>query len=330
MTASDRTGQHRDSTPQAIPRLIRYENGITAIDAQYVRAGLAAVHIVEHHGKAAFVDTGTNRSVPYLLTALQELGLAPAAVEYVFLTHVHLDHAGGAGELMRALPNARAVLHPRGAPHMIDPAKLIAGSMAVYGAAVFKQLYGELIPIAADRVLVTEDGQKLSLAGRVFEFLHTPGHALHHQAIVDVESRGIFSGDTFGLSYREFDTARGPFIVPTTTPSQFDPEQLIASVDRLQSRAPQAIYLTHYGQVRDVPRLAAQLKSQIGQFVEIARRHAGKSDAHEQIRADMRSLWLGLLREHDCTLPEAQIDELLGGDLELNTQGLMSWLRRAA
>lgn len=213
---------------------------------------------------------------------------------------------------------------------MIDPAKLIAGSMAVYGEAEFKRLYGELVPIPADRVLVTEDGQKLSLAGRVFEFLHTPGHALHHQAIVDVASCGIFSGDTFGLSYREFDTARGPFIVPTTTPSQFDPEQLIASIDRLQSRTPQAIYLTHYGQVRDVPRLAVQLKSQIEQFVQIARRHAGKSDAYEQIQADMRSLWLGLLREHGCTLPEARIDELLGGDLGLNSQGLVSWLKRAA
>lgn len=324
----DQSGRHHGSAQSATPRLIRYENGITAVDAQYVRVGLAAVHIIEHNGKAAFVDTGANHSVPYLLAALQELDLAPAAVEYVFLTHVHLDHAGGAGQLMRALPNARAVLHPRGAPHMIDPAKLIAGSMAVYGEAEFQRLYGELVPIAADRVLVTEDGQRLSLAGRVFEFLHTPGHALHHQAIVDVVSRGIFAGDTFGLSYREFDTARGPFIVPTTTPSQFDPDQLIASIDRLQSCAPEAIYLTHYGRVRDVPRLAAQLKAQIGQFVEIAHRHAGESDAYERVQADMRSLWLRLLREHGCTLPEAQIDELLGGDLGLNTQGLLSWLKR--
>ncbi len=326
----DGTGKHHGSEQRVIPRLIRYENGITAVDAQYVRVGLAAVHIVEHNGKAALVDTGSNHSVPYLLAALQELGLAREAVEYVFLTHVHLDHAGGAGQLMQALPNARAVLHPRGAPHMIDPAKLIAGSMAVYGEAEFHRLYGELVPIAADRVVVTEHGQRLGLAGRVFEFLHTPGHALHHQAIVDTASGGIFAGDTFGLSYRELDTARGPFIVPTTTPSQFDPDQLIASIDLLQSRTPQAIYLTHYGQVRDVPRLAAQLKSQIGQFVEIARRHAGKNDAYEQILADMRSLWLRLLHEHGCTLSQSQIDELLGGDLGLNSQGLVSWLKRAA
>lgn len=328
--SSEQVGKCHGSAQRVTPRLTRYEHGITAVDAQYVRVGLAAVHIIEHKGKAAVVDTGANHSVPYVLAALQELGLAPAAVEYVFLTHVHLDHAGGAGQLMRALPNARVVVHPRGAPHMIDPRKLIAGSMAVYGEAEFRRLYGELVPIAADRVVATEDGQQLSLADRVFEFLYTPGHALHHQAIVDVASRGIFSGDTLGLSYREFDTARGPFIVPTTTPSQFDPEQLIASIDRLQSRAPDAIYLTHYGQVRDVPRLAAQLKSQIGQFVEIARRHAGEDDAYERIQADMRSLWLRLLREHGCTLPETQIDELLGGDLGLNTQGLVHWLKRTA
>ena len=106
-----------------------HPDGITAVDTEYVRAGLAASHIIAHEGRAAFVDTGTTHSVPQLLSALEELGLARDAVDYVILTHVHLDHAGGAGQLMRALPQARAVIHPRGAPHMIDPAKLIAGSM---------------------------------------------------------------------------------------------------------------------------------------------------------------------------------------------------------
>ena len=213
------------------PRLTRHPDGITAVDTEYLYPGHAAAHLVMQDGRAAFVDVGTNDSVPYLLAALRALGLEPAAVDYVLLTHVHLDHAGGAGRLMRSLPNARCVLHPRGAPHMIDPARLIAGSRAVYGPERFERLYGRIEPIEAGRVHVTRDGERLSLAGREFEILHTPGHALHHQVFVDLAHRGIFTGDTFGISYRELDSAAGAFIFPTTTPTQFDPAQLRASVE---------------------------------------------------------------------------------------------------
>ncbi|WP_224361501.1 MBL fold metallo-hydrolase [Hyalangium versicolor] len=310
------------------PRLQRHPDGITAIDTEYMRHGLAAAHLIAHEGRAAFVDTGTAHSVPYLLAALDELGIARGAVDYVILTHVHLDHAGGAGQLMQALPNARAVIHPRGAPHMVDPTKLIAGSIAVYGEDIYRTLYGELVPIPASRIVETRDGQRLSLAGRELEFVHTPGHALHHHAIVDVAHRNIFTGDTFGLSYRELDTENGAFIVPTTTPTQFDPEQLIASLDRLLAHKPQALYLMHYSRVTDVPRLAESLKQQIHQFVTIARSHRGAANRHDAILADMRKLWFELLRRHGCTLPDAQLEELLGTDLELNTQGLLVWLDR--
>src|SRR5215471_20479487 len=136
------------------PTLYRHPHGITAIDTEYLYPGHAAAHLIEDSGHAAFVDVGTNSSVPYLLGALDELGIAREAVDYLLLTHVHLDHAGGAGALMRELPNARAVLHPRGAPHMIDPSRLVAGSRAVYGEERFAQFYGELVPIPRERVLV--------------------------------------------------------------------------------------------------------------------------------------------------------------------------------
>ena len=135
--------------------------------------------------------------------------------------------------------------------------------------------------------------------------MHTPGHALHHQAIVDLTHRSIFTGDTFGLSYRELDTEQGAFIVPTTTPTQFDPEQLVASLDRLLGYGPQALYLTHYSRVTEVPRLAELMKLQIHEFVKIARRHRGEADRFQAISADMRALWLELLRRHGCTLTEA-------------------------
>jgi len=307
------------------PRITRYPDGITAVDTEYVRPGHAAAHIIRQDGRAAFVDTGTNYSVPYLLAALEELGLTPAAVDYVLLTHVHLDHAGGAGKLMQALPNARAVLHPRGAPHMIDPSKLIAASKVVYGEENYRRLYGDLVPIAAERVVTTQDGQRLNWAGRELEFVHTPGHALHHHAIVDLAYGNIFTGDTFGMSYRECDTAQGAFIVPTTTPTQFDPEQLITSVRRLAAYAPKALFLMHYARVTDVPRLADSMEQQIREFVRIA---CEDGDA-AVIRSKMRAYWFSLLRQHGCELSEAKLDDLFGLDLDLNTQGLIAWLARA-
>jgi glyoxylase-like metal-dependent hydrolase (beta-lactamase superfamily II) len=310
------------------PKITRYEDGISAVDVEYVRPGIAAAHVIAHGGRAAFVDTGTTHSVPYLLAALDELGIERTAVDFVFLTHVHLDHAGGAGALMLALPNARAVLHPRGAPHLIDPAKLIAASISVYGEATYRRLYGELVPLPKERVLITADLERMSLAGRPFEFVHTPGHALHHQAIVDVEHSGIFTGDTFGLSYRELDTAQGAFIVPPTPPSQFDPDQLVKSIDRLAAYAPRYVYLMHYGRVRDVPRLAKQLKYQVYEFARIALEHAAAADRAGAIGGALRALWRDLARRHGCDLTDARFEELLGKDADLNVQGLIAWLER--
>src|SRR5262249_22057029 len=161
------------------PTLYRHPHGISAVDAEYLYPGHAAAHIIVDAERAAFVDVGTNSSVPYLLAALAELGVAREAVDYLLLTHVHLDHAGGAGLLMRELPNAVAVLHPRGAPHMIDPAKIIAGAQAVYGEARFKHLYGQLLPIPPERVHVAADGERLRLGSRTLQLIHTAGHARH-------------------------------------------------------------------------------------------------------------------------------------------------------
>jgi glyoxylase-like metal-dependent hydrolase (beta-lactamase superfamily II) len=310
------------------PRLTRYPHRITAVDAQYIRSGLAAVHIVEQAGRAAFVDTGTTHSVPYLLAALAELGIERSAVDFIFLTHVHLDHAGGAGALLAELPNARAVVHPRGAPHLINPAKLIAASILVYGEEAYRRLYGELVPMPAARVLQTTDLERLALGGRQFEFIHTPGHALHHQAIVDLAYSGIFTGDTFGMSYRETDTAKGAFIIPTTTPTQFDPEQLVHSIDRVANYAPEQVYLTHYGRVTGVQALAHALKRQVHEFVRIALEHAAAPDPAIAITAAMRELWWELAREHGCRLSDAELDACLGKDIELNVRGLIAWLER--
>ncbi|MBS0580318.1 MAG: MBL fold metallo-hydrolase [Proteobacteria bacterium] len=309
-------------------RILHHPHGITAVDTEYLHPGHAAAHIILDDGRAAFVDVGTNHSVPYLLAALQALSIPRSAVDYLLLTHVHLDHAGGAGALLQALPNARAFIHPRGAAHLIDPGKLIAGSKVVYGEARYARLYGELVPLPAARVHEVADGEKVTLGQRTLELIHTPGHALHHYAVVDAAHASIFPGDTFGVSYRALDTARGAFVTPATTPTQFDPKQLIDSVERMLRYRPESMYLMHYSRVTDVPRLGESMKSQVAALADIARAHAQDADPAPGIRADMLRLWTELARAHGVRDAEAQVLDVLGGDLDLNTQGLLAWLQR--
>jgi glyoxylase-like metal-dependent hydrolase (beta-lactamase superfamily II) len=309
--------------------LIDYGQGIYALDAGYLRPGLAAVHLIVQTGRVALVDSGTQHSVPAILSGLQALGLDAEAVDYVLLTHVHLDHAGAAGALMARCPNARLVVHPRGAPHMVDPTRLVAGATAVYGAQTFRALYGDILPVAADRVIEAGDGFELDFHGRSLAFLDTPGHARHHLCIYDAASRGVFTGDAFGLSYREFDVDGRPFVFPTTTPVQFEPEAAHASIDRIMALGPSVAYLTHFGRVTDLPRLAGDLHALLDAFVclaeaapeEGARRHAWMVDKLE-------SLLISRLRQHGCQLNDAAVRELLRHDVELNAQGLGIWLDR--
>lgn len=320
-------GEKTIAMSESLPRLTKFADGITAVDTEYVRPQMDAAHIVVSGSRAAIVDTGPGTAVPLILAALTELGVERDAVEFLFLTHVHLDHAGGAGALMQVLPNATAVLHPRGAPHMIDPAKLIAGTRVVYGDELYAKLYGEILPIARERIAIAQDGQRFELAGRVFECVHTPGHALHHQSIVDHGAVSIFTGDTFGLSYREFDTAKGPWIMPTTTPTQFDPGQLKASIVRLMQFRPRRLYLTHYSEVGQCARLANDMYEAIDDFVRIAR-GAGLDQA--QMRFGLRNWAHQSLREHGCTLAIDAVDSILNKDHELNAAGLVAWLEREA
>ena len=308
-----------------MPRLTSFADGITAVDTEYVRPQMDASHVVVSGARAAIVDTGPNTAVPLILAALEQLRVAPDAVDFLFLTHVHLDHAGGAGALMRALPNATCVVHPRGAPHMIDPSRLIAGTRAVYGDELYGTLYGEILPVARERIDIAQDGQRFELAGRSFECVHTPGHALHHHAIVDHATTSIFTGDTFGLSYREFDTARGPWITPTTTPTQFDPAQLKSSIVRLMQFRPRKLYLTHYSEVGDCARLANDMYGAIDDFITIARR-CGLDQ--RRMKFELRQRAHESLGEHGCKLSADAIDAVLTKDFELNAAGLAHWLKR--
>ena len=315
------------------------DDGIHVVDTHYVRPSFDAAHLIVQDGRAAFVDCGTAHSVPQLLAALADHGLTPDAVDWVLLTHVHLDHAGGAGQLMQALPGARLAVHPRGAPHMVDPRKLIDASIAVYGAENYARLYGELRPIDAARVVATGDGDRLDLGGRSIEVVHTPGHALHPHAYLDHGARAVFTGDTFGLAYPPLTVDGRPFALPTTSPTQFDPEQLVASIRRVVSLAPRAACLTHYGPIGDIARVGEDLVRMVGRFTEaavtasqaaVAAGDAGPAAVRARLRSALRAIVLEEWRRLGATAPETLLDDWAGFDFELNADGLLAWLARRA
>lgn len=314
------------STPPPGPDCVA--DGIHAVDVGYMRPGLAASHIILDGGEAAFVDTGTNSSVPTLLAALDELGVARDAVRYVFLTHIHLDHAGGAGTLMQALPRAECVVHPRGARHMIDPAKLMAGTRAVYGDALTASLYGELVPIEAGRIIEPADCEAFTLGSRRLEAFYTEGHARHHYCLHDPATRGVFTGDSFGISYRELDSDRGPFVFPTTTPVHFDPAAAHDAIGRILSYDPDCVYLTHYSRVGDLDRLAADMHGHLDAFVGIAREYRNDDDREAAIAGGLFEYLAERIEAHGFLGDREAIGAIINADMKLNAQGLVVWLTR--
>lgn len=309
-------------------------NGIYCIDTELYRPNMAACYLVVEGNAAAFIDTGTYYTIPHLLQVLSELGLTPENVQYVIPTHVHLDHGGGAGELMAHCPNATLITHAKGITHMVDPSKLQAGATAVYGAEAFAKDYGKLVPIPAERVRAAVDGEKVSLNGRDLLLLETAGHANHHICIFDTQTRTGFTGDTFGISYREFDTDKGAWLFAPTTPVAFDPEGWHASIDKLMALNPKGMHLTHYNRVTEMERLSQALRQSVTDLSQMAlnafKAEADSTKRKTLMRGQISTLWLKQLREHGCTLSDEQCLDLLEVDIELNAQGLEVWLQRLA
>jgi len=308
-------------------------HGIYAIDTGFQRPRFDAAFLIVEAGRAAFIDTGTNHAVPRLLASLAALGLAPEAVDWVIPTHVHLDHAGGVGLLMQSLPRARALVHPRGLRHMVDPKALWLSAKAVYGEAEMQRSYGRLVPVPVERAEATQDEQVIHLAGRPLRFIDSPGHARHHHAIWDERSRSWFTGDTFGLSYRAFDVDGRAWILPTSTPVQFEPEALKATVARLLAAEPLAMQVTHYGRIGgsegEVKRLAALMLEQVDEMVAQAESLRDAPQRHERLKAGLLAGYLARLRTHGHAAG-ADAAEWLALDAELNAQGLEVWLDRPA
>lgn len=332
--------------------------GIYCIDARYIQPGLACCYLMVEGDDVAIIEAGTAHTAVGISEALADLGLSADSVRYIIPTHVHLDHAGGAGLLMQQYPGAQLIMHPRGARHMVNPTQLIAGSKSVYGEEKFSKLYGELTPVPKERVVTMEDGEKLELNGRELEFRHTPGHAEHHFCIWDAHSDGWFSGDTFGIAYQEMgpafwtepldsDPLEGEsegeklseenflvgnksdrFIIPTTSPVQFDPDKLLASIDLMMSYKPAKFYLTHYSVLEDPEPQADLLRAQIEDYRQIAQLLRNEPERKETIFQALKDITLARISSVQPSLDLDTMEKVLAMDLELNAQGLDVWLSK--
>jgi len=221
---------------------------IRTIDCDYLYPKFAASYLVSEGGRAYFVETNTSHALPRMLRALSEEGLTPNQVEYVIITHAHLDHSAGAHALMEACPEARLLCHPRAQKHIIDPVRLETSARQVYGNETFDRLYGKLKAISSQRVYSPADGERIRFGSSELEFLHTRGHANHHFCIKDAALNAVFTGDAFGLAYPALQhSAR--HIFPSTSPTEFDAQEAKKSVLKIIETGVNSAYLTHFGLV---------------------------------------------------------------------------------
>ncbi|MCC7103216.1 MAG: MBL fold metallo-hydrolase [Fimbriimonadaceae bacterium] len=232
----------------------------TLIDTGLYGPGRTAAYLILQDSGATIFDTGARSSLPSILARLDEVGVEATDVSRIVLSHVHLDHAGGAGALMMACPNATLIVHPRGARHMIDPSKLDLSSRLVYGDEVFEEMFGSLMPVPAERVKTVEDGEEIG----AFKFFDSPGHAYHHLVMLDQASGELFAGDAFGLAYPEF-----KFGLPSTSPTQFDPEAALTTYDKIIELAPTQILIAHFGPIRNIATQLDDVRNGIEQHVQI-------------------------------------------------------------
>jgi len=214
----------------------------------------------------ALVETGSQSSVPALLAALAALGVGAEDLASVVVTHIHLDHAGGVGDVARAFPKATVYVHEKGARHLADPTRLVASAAQVYGD-LLDDLYGRLLPTDADRIRVLADGEEVAVgAGRVLTAVDSPGHARHHLALHDSGSGLLFAGDAVGV--RLPDVA---VLWPATPPPDFDLESAVSSLRRLADRRPQSLALAHFGVVPGDPlAVLAEAEETMRRWAEVA------------------------------------------------------------
>ncbi|MDD4237000.1 MAG: MBL fold metallo-hydrolase [Desulfotomaculaceae bacterium] len=279
--------------------------------------------------KVAIFETGATPGISRLVEATKSLGVSPEQLAYIIVSHIHLDHSGGAGALVREFPNARVLVHPRGAKHLIDPSRLINAARQLYGAS-FDVLFGDVYPVPEERVHSPEDGETLDLgSGRILTIYHTPGHARHHMVLHDPASRGIFSGDCLGGHYPLLSRLIGrPYVLPITPPSEFDPAAFMETFGRLAGLNLENIYFTHFGKVAGASDVITRNKELVRVFAETGRHVLSAGGGIKEIEEALWSMLWGELSQYGEFNREQSIIDFLATDMGLNAGGIANYFER--
>jgi glyoxylase-like metal-dependent hydrolase (beta-lactamase superfamily II) len=292
------------------------EFDIICIDTQHIRNNFVACYLIKGDDEYALIDTGVSLSTPYILEVLREKQIALSHIKYIMPTHCHLDHAGGVSEILQHTPNAKIVAHPSCAKHLIDPTQLQAAVINVYGETFFNNNIGKLHPIDENNIILAKN-QTLTLGKRELQLIETYGHAYHHYVIYDKLSKGIFAGDTLGVSYKELNNDT-TLIFPPTTPTQFDPDNWLKTIDNVTNLDVNRAYLTHYNQIEWNLEVAGQLKTRIMDFCTIAKDCISAKNRVSVITEQL----MNYLNNNFTT----QQIKILKADLVLCAKGLDYWL----
>ncbi len=304
---------------------IKPRETIVTIDCNYLFPRFAAAYLVIEGDRAAFIDNNTLHAVPRLLSALRENNLKPEQVDYIILTHVHLDHAGGTSALVKECPQAVILAHQRAARHIIDPSRLIKGATAVYGESEFKRLYGRIEPIDEKLVRIVEDGETVDFGERRFTFIYTFGHAKHHMCIYDSGTNGIFTGDALGLAYPLLQTGSDLFVFPSTTPTDFDPDKYAEGIDTILSTGAELAFLTHFGPLKQIKRAADMMKDYLNKMkntIEEALNREMEGDTLENFCRSIISNFLRSEVEKRGLTYSHEIENFLKMDIMINSMGI--------
>ncbi|MCX8064528.1 MAG: MBL fold metallo-hydrolase [Candidatus Hydrogenedentes bacterium] len=232
---------------------------VVPIDCHYITNERACAFLLVEGDRASFVDNNTVFAVPYLLEALEQRGLKRENVDYIVVTHVHLDHAGGTAELIKHCPNAKVIAHPKASRHLTNPSRLIEGARAVYGEPLFTQLYGEIQPVPEERIYSVSDNEMIIWGERKLIFMHVLGHATHHICIYDSKVNGVFTGDSFGIGISDKNNYENLFIIASTAPADFDPFEAEKTINRILDLSPDYVFLPHYGIHKSPEKIADKL-----------------------------------------------------------------------
>lgn len=306
----------------------RVAPGIWRIDTfERGRPGRAAAYAVDGGSEVAIVETGTNAGVPSLVAGLAAAGLAEERITSLWVTHVHLDHAGALGTLASRWPRARIFVHPKGARHVTDPSRLEASARTVYGDA-FDTYFGHLVPVDAARVAAPEDGARVRVGDRELVALHTPGHAPHHMMVRDAETRGIFTGDGAGIRYANlWPWGLGNFHLPTSSPPRFDPGLMAASLARVLALGPERLYFTHFGLGEPAEPYLVACREDAETWGRLAEGAQSLEETRDRLRAWIEArLGAGGVQDLAAAWEAADLEM----DLDLDSQGLWVYVSQGA